>query len=296
MGVIAETVRDWWGIELSRPEAGEDAPGPQSGRALCFSAGVDSFWSLLRSGPWDDLVFVRGFDIALTDVERGDHAEASVRAIAAKLEARAVVVSTNLRAHPLWAPLDWRRTHGAALAAVGHTLIDHVGKFGISASYAAALDVPWGTHPTLDPLWSSRALAVQHIGAELWKREKLRVIADEPLVQEHLRVCWEHRRPGQNCSACEKCLRTMCYLAQAEKLAQFKTFDGRDLPRRVDALRHLPAGVAVVWEEMAADGLPDDLGPAVQRLLRRSRSWRGRSLRASTSWGGAVRRRLRSSS
>ena len=292
---IAEMVRDWWGIELACPEAGEAAPLALPGRALCFSSGVDSFWSLLRSGPWDELVFVRGFDVALTDTERGDQAEASVRAVAAELGARAVVINTNLRVHPLWANLDWQRAHGAALAAVGHTLTGHAGTFGISSSYPAVLDLPWGTHPKLDPLWSSRALEVRHLGAELWRREKLRLIADEPLVQQHLRVCWEHRSPGINCSACDKCLRTMCYLAQFEKLALFKTFDGDDLPARVDALGFLPVGVTVAWEEMAADGLPADLGAAVERLLARSRSWPGRGLRAARSWGGAARRRLRSS-
>lgn len=295
LGVIADKVHEWWGMEMVRPVPGKDAPGPQPGRALCFSAGVDSFWSLLRCGPWDDIVFVRGFDIPLSEVQRADEAEASVRAVAAAVGARAVVISTNLRLHPLWTSLDWGRTHGAALAAVGHTLIDHVGTFGISASYPAVQNVPWGTHPELDPLWSSRALSVQHLGAELWKREKLRLIADEPLVQEHLRVCWEHRRPGLNCSSCEKCIRTMCYLTQSGHLSLFKTFEGDDLVGRVDSLPFLPAGVTLVWEPMAAEGLPDDLAAAVQRLLRRTRAWPGRTFRAGRSRAGAVRRRLRSS-
>lgn len=237
-------------------------------------------------------MFVRGFDIALTDVKRGDDAEAAVRAIAVEVGARAVAISTNLRVHPLWASLDWERAHGAALATVGHTLTEHAGTFGISASYPASLDRPWGSHPTMDPLWSSRALSVEHVGAELWKRDKLRAIADEPLVQEHLRVCWEHRRPGLNCSTCEKCVRTMCYLVQFGKLSEFKTLDGHGLPQRVDALRFLPPAVAMVWEATAADGLPEELGLAVRRLLRRSRSRRARARRAGRSLGGAALRRI----
>src|SRR4030042_6630339 len=65
----------WWKYRKVsvRSSAGQDGDGTRaSGGALCFSGGVDSFFSLLRGGfVFDYLVFVHGYDMPLAGVRRG---------------------------------------------------------------------------------------------------------------------------------------------------------------------------------------------------------------------------------
>jgi hypothetical protein len=217
----------WWGYDLAtNVTSGQPAP-MRSGRkpALCFTCGVDSFYSLLRGGHQvDRLLFVQGFDIPLADRQRARDAEASARRVAAELGLGVAVVRTNLRTHRGFAATNWEHTHGGALAAIGHLLSDHADQLLISASYPRVFDRPWGSHWELDPWWSSSRLNVAHVGAEKWRAEKLVALMHEPLVRQHLRVCWENRSPSGNCGQCEKCLRTMLVLDGHGCLEQFSVF------------------------------------------------------------------------
>ena len=97
---IVPLVSSWWGYDPVPPQVTEvTAPVSLGGAtALCFSGGVDSFFSLLR---WphsiDVLACAIGYDMKLRDTQRRALVERSVRAVAAEMGQRAWVVASNLR-------------------------------------------------------------------------------------------------------------------------------------------------------------------------------------------------------
>ena len=272
----------WWETEadLSRVLVAPRSemrirPRRAAGTGLCFSLGVDSFHTLLSSErPIDHLILVQGFDIALDDETRMDAAERSVRAVAERTGTRAVVVRTNLRKgrngrFPKWRPGNWPRTHGGALAAIGHACGREIGELLISATYFE--DVPWGSHWDTDPCFSSSQLAVRHVGTEERRNDKLAAIVADPLVQDHLRVCYANQSATGNCCECQKCVRTMLtisVLPGPEKIPAFPS--ERPFVELLDAIRKAPMGTIPMYEDLLARGLEPDIEAAVNRLLARS--------------------------
>jgi hypothetical protein len=273
---LLDIFQGWWGYPKLTPRAAaraDDVRPEAAGTALCFSGGVDSFYSLLRSGERIDvLVTVHGYDIKLRDEARASAFESSLRAVAAELGVKPVVVRTNLREHPAFARAPWERTHGGALAAVGHLLGDASGRLLISSSYPYHKRAPWGSHWQTDPLWSSDRVEVAHVGAELQRSDKLRAIAREPLARKHLRVCWENLAPEGNCSRCEKCLRTRLILADCGELENFPVFEGWDtLARRLDSLPAIRGRGRVFAALLERGRLTPEVEAALRGLLRRTR-------------------------
>lgn len=281
---VADIVREWWGWQGALPVEPVGTPASTGGflspalrrSALLFSGGVDSLFSLLR-GPVapDALVFVDGFDVSLHDVARRDAAYALVRRVADTVGVRTIRVTTNVRTHPLFASLSWEQTHGGALAAIGHALRGEISHIIVSSTPSfREIATPWGSHVRLDTLWSSEQLGVLHVGATHRRSEKLVAIAGEPLVREHLRVCWEHRGTGLNCGVCEKCLRTQLLLLEREQLHHFRTFDlsVADLTAAVEALPFVynPVTLELSYRALDAARLPRAVADAVQALIRRS--------------------------
>jgi hypothetical protein len=287
VGRAMQVFRGWWRHPEVAPPAGDGgAPGAgpdaERYRVACFTGGADSFHTLLHGAhAVDRLLFVHGFDIPLADTRRAGAFEPTLRRVAAARGKRAILVRTNLREHPLFAAESWERTHGAALAAAGHVLAG-AAQLVIPSTYTHDHEQPWGSHPTTDPLWSSATLSVVHDDASLNRRQKLRALAGEPLVWDALRVCWENRAPTGNCSACEKCVRTMLVLHLAGALPRFTTFDRRvPLARRVRALGFVAPHLRYVYQALLEDGLDRDaeIAAAVRWVLGRPapRAWRWRA-------------------
>jgi hypothetical protein len=104
------------------------------------------------------------------------------------------------------------------------------------------------------------------------RMEKLVEIAHEPLVQRHLRVCWENRSPTGNCSRCSKCLVTRLALADRGTLDAFATFAhtatlARDLDALVSDHRYLGSLATL----STSPRLDPEIRRAAQGLLRRGR-------------------------
>ncbi len=271
---VLELLHNWWGYPTLTPitkvAEGRDAP-PAQLAGLCFSGGVDSFYSL-RNGSvaTNVLVFVHGFDISIDDAPRVEAYLPALAAIAEATGTRAVVVRTNLRQTAALGAASWERTHGSAMAAVGHLLADSIGRLAISATDHFGYERPWGSQWRLDPLWSSASLEVVHAGADVSRLGKVAAIAQHPLVRRYLRVCWEHLEPSLNCGRCEKCLRTQVMLSAVGALEGFEAFDQRTpLSDRIDHLAPIRSDALHHWD-FAATGLPSGVDAAVRRLLERS--------------------------
>jgi hypothetical protein len=245
---------------------------PHTATALCFSGGVDSFHSLLCGPrPLDMLVSAIGYDVKLDDAPRIDRVKSSVRTVAAEMGMRAVFIASNLRRHAAFRAVAWERSHGGALAALGHLLSEQVGRLAISASCAREDDQPWGSRWDIDPFFSSSALTVDHIGAEIWRADKLRTIAHEEIVRQHLRVCWENRNAEPNCCQCEKCVRTMLVLATCGQLEKYPRFHGgKGLVQKIDRLPQLQSVMIPVYVLLLKQGLTSEQAAAVRRLISRS--------------------------
>ena len=207
--------RQWWprlaGGEVKAPLA----PGRSSavGKGLFFTGGIDSSFALCRlEGEVSNLVYVEGFDIKLADEPRLQRMRESLRRVADATSRQLTIVRTNLRDHSLFKALDWETAHGAALAAVAHTLGQWLGTM-----YVADSDVPppYGSHPDLDPLWSSDSMALTNFGSGQSRLQRAAAISQWPPMRGHLHVCWEKLAETLNCGCCKKCVLTRLELLAA---------------------------------------------------------------------------------
>lgn len=256
------------------PDGDAPAPPPGAGRVgLCFTAGVDSFWTLLRGGfDPTDLVYVWGYDVTLEDRDRFTELSSALAAVAAEGGQRLVRLRTDARLHPHNRHLLWGFHHGAALAAAGIVLSEELDRLVIPPSYPDGALIPWGSRPDLDPLWSiPGTLDVVHAATPQDRYARIIDIAEEPLVHQHLRVCWEYLEPGANCGRCEKCVRTLVMFAGAGTLDRLQTFPTTgDLPAAVLALSPLPPHSVSFWQALVDDRVPPPLRAAVEQLVEGS--------------------------
>ncbi len=289
----ARTVMDiyaaWWGdrhrsvpLKCAAP-APAPAPAQFAGAAgtgavgLYFTAGVDSFYSLLKdvelaADPGHDPVTHLLF--ANFERRRGpayDRLLGRLRRAADQTGRRLVVIETNVRSMTERAA-RWPDYHGAALASAALALQGLLGRCLIAASDQYGHLPPLGSHPVLDHLWSTETLEIVHDGAEASRAGKVaRQLARSRLALETLTVCWRSE-PARNCGACEKCLRTMVALELAGSLGRCAT-----LPRALDiqALRDVR-----MWGEPERDAMGSvaadarsqgrrDIADAIEDGLRR---------------------------
>jgi hypothetical protein len=281
---LLPTFHQWWSYPptLEIDSQGDAVPGGQSpDGAQCFSGGADSFYSLLRgTHATRYLVFVHGFDISYRDGYRMRKYRPALDEICRATGKIPIVIRTNLRKHPFFSQAAWENSHGGALAAIGHLLSHIVGRLIIASSNSYDDPRPCGSHWDTDPLWAAENLEIVHDDAALYRLNKLKTMDDEPLVQRHLRVCYENLATYGNCSRCDKCVRTMLVLHLRGQLRNYPVFDRRTpLITILDMMDPVKEDVHRRYEELLRDGMPAELEAAVRRLLSRSqprRHWRVR--------------------
>lgn len=176
--------------------------------ATFFSGGVDAVHAVLAgAGPHERLVFVNGFDFAMTP---GAWATASARVarVAEKLGGELETIETNWISFTRHHRIARSTSHGGCLVAVAHLMAP--ARMTIASSNSWLRLTPWGTHPLLDPLWSTERTAIRHFGSDALRSEKVALIAARPELLDDLWVC--HDDPLENCGRCTKCSRTMAVL------------------------------------------------------------------------------------
>jgi hypothetical protein len=268
---------EWWGYEprldrmIEAPAAALDRAPRRAEAGLCFTLGVDSFHSLLRSEHRVDLlIFGLGYDVPLGDGPRLEAIQSSLRAVCEAIGCAAAVVRTNLREHTVGRHMDWERGHGGPVAALGHACSGRIGELLVSASFPYFDAAPWGSHFRTDAGWSSSRLRVTHLGAEQRRAMKLAALVDEEVVQRHLRVCWENRATTGNCGECEKCVRTMLVLSAHGARERFPVFPDGPMLARVNAIEAVSPAVIEVYETLHGQLAERRLRRAVSRLIARS--------------------------
>jgi len=208
-----------------------------SGVGTTFSGGVDSLFTIWKHLPQNQPImdyrithalFIHGFDILNKDKGRYQKLYPSYRDALKEINIELIPLETNLVS--LIIPrMKLSHFYGPILAGSVHIFGNLFKKFFIpsSSDYTKIRQWTSSSDPTSDPLLSSENLDIIHHGAATRRVEKVEAICDWELAQTHLRVCVpDHpEKYSQNCSRCEKCLRTMIPLYALGKLDQFKTFE-----------------------------------------------------------------------
>lgn len=162
----------------------------------------------------------------------------AVTKMAEDAEIKLIQVSTNAYAH--FRDLDpdfsfWRSQYlGSFLAAIAHAFVPRLSVASIASTYDYANLEPWGSHPLLDPLYSSNSLQVRHENAALSRLEKTKLVGEWNVALKHLRVCNEkesYSEGNYNCGNCEKCVRTMTAFLSLGLLDQISTFKEKDVSK-----------------------------------------------------------------
>jgi hypothetical protein len=201
------------------PVALEPAPG--RGTAAFFSRGVDGFYTVLRNlDRVDSLVYSYGFDVYDSEPRVRTAMSRALDEIASGLDRPLIVVESNLR-RVADQFIGWGRYHGTFLAALGLTMAPNFERFLVAATFSYLGMIPRGSHPLLDPLWSTEAVEFEHEGVTT-RTAKVTRLAESDLAMRTLRVCWDEAAP-YNCGRCEKCLRTMVNLRIAGALGRCET-------------------------------------------------------------------------
>jgi len=245
----AMTLFSHWSAGALRPlvietNAHRQAPLPQDRSAgLCLSGGIDSLAALRLNRlhfsadhPWyvRDCLMVHGFDIGGV-VERGakyhvfDRAMEAMRPVAEDAGAALIPLYTNIRhlcdERDLWL----NSFFGAVLAAAGHAMAGRIHMLFIASSYDIPHLHPCGSHPLVDPEYSSQRLQVRHRDVALTRLEKHRIVAAWPAAFHSFRVCLANVPDLLNCGKCEKCVRTMTELAAIGELHRTSAFSEDDV-------------------------------------------------------------------
>jgi hypothetical protein len=255
-----------------------------SGVGCLFSGGLDSFYTLLEHREEvTHLIFADGYDIPLQDTARRERAVNVARRVADELGKTLIEVHTDLQLFTRDVGLRWQDYHGAALAAAALLFQDRLGRVLIPATFSYADLFPWGSHPILDPLWSTERTAIEHSGCEATRVEKARYVSAYPVAMKNLRVCTGHHA-DYNCGHCEKCLRTMINLRAAGASNRCET-----LPEELDP--ETIASMVLEGEHVRAFAL-ENLR-ALERLGAEPELARALDTALGNSFGGEhVRRRL----
>lgn len=237
----------------------DDAPGPtldvrrssevgaaRARRAgLFFSGGIDSLATLranhLNYPPsYPDfvrtLLFVFGSaDVGVKDPEKEmgayNNALRNNKEIADKCGLEIIPVFTNVRQISPSIRFYMEQYHSCMLASIAHAFTNHMNRVTISSAFDIGSLKPWGTHPLLDPHYSSYHMTIAHGSASLSRLDRVRLVADWDFALQRIRSCLSNDEALLNCGKCWKCLLTETELLAAGKLHLTRAFPHDDITR-----------------------------------------------------------------
>ncbi|MCP4023047.1 MAG: hypothetical protein GY729_14495, partial [Desulfobacteraceae bacterium] len=176
-----------------------------------------------------DGLFLHGFDIGGV-VERGmkfhvfDRAMDAISKVTDDAGVTLIPVYTNIRhlcdKRELWL----NSFFGAVLAAIAHAFSWGMDMIFIGSSYDIPNLHPCGSHPLLDPEYSSYDLRIRHRDYELSRLEKIKIVSGWDTAFQNFRVCLANVQGRLNCGKCEKCVRTMTELTALGLLHKTSAF------------------------------------------------------------------------
>jgi hypothetical protein len=255
-------------------------------RAGCFfSGGIDSLAALRANHlafPREHPGFIQDglliFGLEVEQPEAFQHVLALMSAIAEDAGVTLIPLSTNVRVlNDNWG--FWYTAYmGAALCAIPHVFSNRMATVTIASDYDIPHLKPHGSHPLMEPNFSSYGLKIRYDGIVMSRLKKTKLVASWEAALQNLRVCnrEQYYRPGQlNCGECEKCVRTMLALLAVGALHKTNAFSHADVSAELVLNRvHLSQAIIPFYEELltplAEQGRPD-LVQAIQYVFDRFR-------------------------
>lgn len=276
-GMASTLLHEWFPRRLSAAavtaaQAVKHTPAEDGGVGCFFSGGVDSFYSVLTERErLTHLVFVHGFDIKIDDEDLAGRVRTELRAAADELGLPLLEVRTNVRSLADPVGLLWDlHYHGAALGGVAQLVAPHMGRILVPSTFATTDLHPFGSHPDLDPLWSSTAVAVEHDAPDASRPAKVLALIDDETAMARLRVCWRNPDGAYNCGRCMKCVTCRVLLALAGGDGRCATLPPTITPAEVRRMEHDRSNRIHLRGALreTADGSRPDLEAAVRRVVR----------------------------
>jgi hypothetical protein len=292
-------------IEATR---GFQPPSPAADRAAFFvTGGIDSLhtlWRNRRDFPASHPASIRaGINVPglsfpeETPSERSRDLTArtfrALRALARDADFEVLWAATNVRGleHDTW--FLAHEAHSSVLAAVAHTFAARLTAVHLASSFDLAHARPWGSHPLLDPNYSSCSIELYHDGLVETRLERLRRISSWQAALDNLVVCFEGPVPdgALNCGKCEKCVRTMVMLTSLGRLERAGAFPCREVTEETVeeiTIGYHPSFFEMAWSPLVAPlrscGRSDLVGVIERKieearrfeLWRREDGWKGR--------------------
>ncbi len=249
----------------------EEPIAPNREAASFFSGGVDSYYTFLKHRDRiSRLIFAMGFDIKLSQTRVIDNVLRQMRQAARDVGAGLIEVKTNIRDFSDQY-VHWRFFIGAAMGGTASLLGHLLDTVYIGSSHHYGDLFCWGTHPILDPLWTTEAVEVINDGCEATRLNKLKLVVQSDAALKSLRVCFNNRDDRYNCSRCEKCLRTMVGLHVMGALDRCQTMRNELDLKRISNLRYGDnANVKRINQESYDYVRQHRLDPQLEQALRLS--------------------------
>jgi hypothetical protein len=283
--------------------ASRRANGPA---AFFFSGGVDSLYVLRRNRldvsrahpkSFRVGIHLRAFSFVEGPVDDASRniflrAKRSITRIAEEEDLSLLFVESDARLLDPDRSLFGLEAQSAHLAAAAHLFPGALKSAAIAPSVHVSDTVPWGTHPILDPLYSSSIVSISHEADGCRRVERVAELSRSEIALEWMQVCGETPIDPSllNCGKCEKCVRTMCELLAAGALARTPAFPIREVS--ANTIRNLPIArpdVATFWKDLrlALAGRADLVSAIDEWILRlrRSEDWL-----ADRGWKGRLRK------
>ena len=256
LATVVHSFRTWYCPDINMPKietkGTRKSPvfdNPREAGAF-MSGGIDSL-ALLRSNHlrYDQnhsrfikkCFIVYGFDMpAIPENEKlFEQSLKSLSNVTRDAGVELVPVHTNVRILDDDEDFFLKQFHGAALTSIGHLFNRVISSISVSSSFDLEFIFPWGSHPLIDPNYSSEDLRVQHDDFRYSRLAKTKVVADWEVGLRNLRVCmWVDRIKKENtgyinCGRCEKCMRTKITLLALGALEKATVFSNNEVTKEL---------------------------------------------------------------
>lgn len=204
-------------------------------KGVFFSGGLDSYYSFLAHlDEISAFIYLDGFDTPLNQLSMRKKMTDNCRYISQQFGKQAIILETNARQF-IESFVSWSYSHGSVIGSAGLLFMPEYERFYIAGAGVPADRDPFGSHPDLDPNWSTEILEFIH-EADVDKIGKCRLINRYDVALDTLHVCLRFPEKGLNCGECEKCLRSQVYLQVVGAAERCTAFPG---PLNLKALGQL---------------------------------------------------------